>query len=120
MNATAEMKMPSLQQWLVENELDSLDTLLPLFLFTFLLVSKSPFAVIALSLSYLFGNKHGRRETFYTGRQQGYKEGIKDGMKQAKKLADAATMKVASAFAVAVFLTGLLIGFKVTKSIYQR
>jgi hypothetical protein len=117
MNIMAELL--SLRQWLVENEMDSLDTVLVLFVVAFILLSKSPLAVCALSLSYLIGNKHGKKETFYTGQQQGYKEGIKDGMKQARKLADAATMQVAPVLAAAVFSTGLLVGFKIAKAIYQ-
>jgi quinol-cytochrome oxidoreductase complex cytochrome b subunit len=112
--------MPSLQQWLVENEMDSADTLLAAFVFVFILLSHSPLAIVAISLSYLIGNKHGKKETYHSGRQVGYREGIKGGLKQGSRQAKETKMQMLCSFAVVSFIVGALVGFKVAKVIFQR
>lgn len=110
----------SVQQWLNDNSIDSLDTLLVPFVFAFVLFSNSPIAVLAITLSYLIGNKHGKTETFYSGRQTGYREGIKEGLKQGRYQSDVTKMQVVSVLLVTVFLVGLFIGFKGAKVLYHR
>eukprot|EP00956_Cyclotella_meneghiniana_P001173 scaffold1327_cov65-Cyclotella_meneghiniana.AAC.12 len=112
--------IPSLHQWLAENDMDSLDTVLVLFVFVFILLSHSPLAVVAISLSYLIGNKHGKRETYYTGRQAGYREGIKEGLKQGGRHANEVKMPLILLLTAAIFLVGLFVGVKVAGVFYRR
>ena len=112
--------VPSLHQWLAENDMDSLDTVLVLFVFVFILLSHSPLAVVAISLSYLIGNKHGKKETYYTGRQVGYREGIKEGLKQGGRHANEVKMQLILILTTSIFLVGLLVGVKVARVFYYR
>ena len=108
-----------LQRWLTENELDSTDTALALFVFVFISLSHSPLAVAAISLSYLIGNKQGKKETFYSGKQIGYRDGIKEGLKQGSRHAEKTKMHGTFAVATIALFLGLLLGFRVARAIYQ-
>lgn len=116
-NAPARRR--DLQRWLTENELDSTDTVLVLFVFVFISLSHSPLAVAAISLSYLIGNKQGKKETFYSGKQIGYREGIKEGLKQGSRHAAKTNMQGILTNATVGFFLGLLFGFRVARAIYK-
>jgi len=74
--------MSTFHEWLVSNGMDAINAALVLFVFVFIFLSKSPLAAVAVSFSYLIGNTHGKKETFYSGYLEGMKEGLKHGSRR--------------------------------------
>jgi hypothetical protein len=112
--------IPHLRQWLVESDINTIDAALAISAVIFVLISHSPLAVIAVTVAYIIGHKHGKQETFSSGREAAYREGIKEGLKQGTRHANEAKLQSILVLIAIVFVVGLWVGFKAGKFIFQR